>query len=60
VPTAIVFFVKRLFILLDRDASTAIVAGAFMWSVISHILYIVSFIFVVMHDHFANTTLIMI
>jgi hypothetical protein len=42
-----------------EDASMAIVAAAFVWSGISCILYIVSFIPVVMHDHFINTTLTM-
>jgi hypothetical protein len=41
------------------DALTAIVAGDFVWSGILRVLYIVSFIPVVMHDHFANTTLTM-
>jgi hypothetical protein len=37
----------------------AIVAGAFMWSDISRVLYIVSFIPITIHDHFVNTTLTM-
>jgi hypothetical protein len=36
-----------------------IVAGAFTWSGISRILYIVSFIPVAIHDHFANIILTM-
>jgi hypothetical protein len=36
-----------------------IVAGAFAWSGIPRVLYIVSFIPVAIHDHFANTTLTM-
>jgi hypothetical protein len=37
----------------------AIVAGAFVWSGISRVLYIVSFIPIAIHDHFVNTTLTM-
>jgi hypothetical protein len=36
-----------------------IVAGAFTWSDISRVLYIVLFISIVMYDHFANTILTM-
>jgi hypothetical protein len=41
------------------DAPTGIVAGDFAWSCISRVHCIVSFIPVVMHDHFTNTTLTM-
>jgi hypothetical protein len=55
--TVIVFFETVIYFI--RDASTAIVAGAFTWSGISRVLCIVSFISVAMYDHFVNTTLTM-
>jgi hypothetical protein len=56
--TAIVFFFETV-IYFIRDVPTAIITRAFAWSVISRVLYIVSFLPVAMHDHFANTTLTM-
>jgi hypothetical protein len=52
------FFYKTVIYFIG-DAPTAIVAGAFTWSGISRVFYIVSFIPVVIHDHFTNTTLTM-
>jgi hypothetical protein len=54
----IIFFCETIIYFIG-DASTAIVAGDFAWSGISRVLCIVSFIPVVIHDHFANTTLTM-
>jgi hypothetical protein len=54
---AIVFF--EIVIYFIGDAPMAIVAEDFVWSGISRVLCIVSFIHIAMHDYFANTTLIM-
>jgi hypothetical protein len=58
VSTGIVFFCE-IVIYFIRDVSTAIVAEAFVWSGISRVLCIVSFIPIAMHHHFTNTTLTM-
>jgi hypothetical protein len=54
----IIFFFETIIYFIG-DASMTIVAGDFAWSGISRVLCIVSFIPVVIHDHFANTTLTM-
>jgi hypothetical protein len=55
---AYIFFCETVIYFIG-DTPTAIVAGDFTWSGISRVLYIVSFIPIAIHDHFANTTLTM-